>query len=178
MSHEEAIGYFLSRNSLRVLAARPRRGQKIVAGGVNPRIGCCIERAPAGAKDLYPQPFSVAPPGLRVDFWPDPGLAPGAIIFLPLRGAPAGRTSFATETRLGFLLITRHSTGIRSTMPSIKIFDSSLITHYLSLSSGRWCLFGRGGRARAWFAGLRDWIVPPTPFVQTAWQGPAGCSFR
>jgi hypothetical protein len=32
-------------------------------------------------------------PGLRVDFRPDPGLTPGAIIFPPLWGSPAERVS-------------------------------------------------------------------------------------
>ena len=81
------------------LPAQPRRGGKIIAGGASPRIGCCIEGAPAGAKDLCPQAFSAAPPGLRADFGPNPGLAPGAIIYPPLRGLARRRSGFRDRNR-------------------------------------------------------------------------------
>jgi len=81
-----------------IVFMEPRRGRKIIAGGASPRIGYCIYGAPAGAKGIGLQHLSIAPAGLRIAFRFDPGLAPGAILFLPLRGLPNGRSNYATET--------------------------------------------------------------------------------
>ncbi len=66
----------------------------MVAGGASPRIGYCIYGAPAGVKVIGSQPYSVALPGLRDAFRPNPGLVPGTIILTPLRGWAKGPSEF------------------------------------------------------------------------------------
>jgi hypothetical protein len=55
----------LSRNSFCQWNHPAPKGPKRVAGGTRPRLGYCIKKAPAGAKDTLFQGLSVAPAGAR-----------------------------------------------------------------------------------------------------------------
>jgi hypothetical protein len=80
--------------------AQPRRGGKTIAGGLRSRIGHYIYGAPARAKVIGSQNYSVALPGLGAAFHPNPGLAPGAIILPPLRGRAGERREFRDRNQL------------------------------------------------------------------------------
>jgi hypothetical protein len=107
---------FLSRNAVHALAVQPGRDCEIVSGGASPRLGYCIDRALAWAKGVYFQHLSVAPPELRIAFRANPGLAPGAAIFWPLRGMPCRRSEFCNRDYLhcgsDFVIGTGPKTGL------------------------------------------------------------------
>ncbi len=93
-----ALSQFLSRNAIRALAAKPRRGLEIVAGGASPRIGYCIYGAPAGRKAFLRNIFLSPLQGSALFSDPTPGLRPGLLSCRPSGASLKGGANFAMET--------------------------------------------------------------------------------